>query len=198
MNITNTKLISKQLLDNVDQYVKLKKYPIIHQAISLIISQKISFQQGRTIRRKLFEIVKNDCFTKENLSNIQDEEFAKLGIDSSKMLTIKNVLNTNFVDNSEFISKIGKIKGIGDWTTKCLQIMFEIDNDIFLFEDLWIRKRISELVEADRVLTAKECEKISIQWKGYRSQVSVLFWRIKPEGIKAIIAKENLIREHFL
>lgn len=198
-HMNNLNLINKKLLKNTKPYYELKKYSIVHQAISLVISQKISFQQGKNIRKELFYLINPDLeFTKENIKNIKDENLENIGIDVLKIKTIRNILKLDDTDNNDFIEKIGNIKGIGPWTIKCLKIYFELDNDIFLSEDLWIRKRVTELTENDTVLTQKECENASKNWSGYRTQVSKFFWRIKPSGITALLNNDELNYDHFL
>lgn len=197
--MNNLNLINKKLLKKTKSYYELKKYSIVHQAISLVISQKVSFQQGKNIRKKLFFLISPDSeFTKENMKNITDEDLENIGIDVLKIKTIRNILKLDDIDHNDFIEKIEDIKGIGPWTIKCLKIYFELDNDIFLSEDLWIRKRMTELTENDIVLTQKECEIESKIWRGYRTQISKFFWRIKPIGITALLNNEELNYDHFL
>lgn len=80
--------------------------------------------------------------------------------------------------------------------------MFDI-SDVFLFEDLWIRKRLSELIESDNILPIKECENMTKNFTNKRI-LSLFFWRIKLEGIKFILDKSQnkniceLKKEHFV
>jgi len=132
------------------------------------------------------------------MSKITDKELENIGIEPIKIKTIQNVLNLDDSDLDNFIENIEDIKGIGPWTVKCLKIYFDLDDDVFLFEDLWIRKRMTELIRGDIVLTQTECNEHSKIWKGYRTQISKFFWRIKPEGIIALLSDEELTCDHFL
>jgi 3-methyladenine DNA glycosylase/8-oxoguanine DNA glycosylase len=76
--------------------------------------------------------------------------------------------------------------------------MFDLDKDIFLAEDYWIRKRLSEIVNSAKILSIKECNTLSNQWAGYRTDVSKFLWRIRPEGCIALRNNIDLCREHFL
>lgn len=51
-------LITEDLLKKSKKYYTLKYYPIFHQAISLVISQKITFGLGRTIRKNFLNLLK--------------------------------------------------------------------------------------------------------------------------------------------
>ena len=37
--------------------------------------------------------------------------------------------------------------------------MNKLDDNVFLFEDYWIRQRLSEIVKSDKILTQSECKK---------------------------------------
>lgn len=195
----NISRINKKLLTKTKEYYKLKQYNIFHQTISLIISQKISFASSKKIRSELFKNISPDNeFTRENISKISKSKMFDIGIDENKYDVILTIINLGDCDDDDWINQISNIKGIGPWTIKCLEIMFDISNDLFLYEDLWIRKRLSELISSDVILSKKECNQISLHWKGYRTNVSKFFWRIKPEGITAFKNGENLDENHFL
>lgn len=133
-------LINIGILNETKNFYKLKHYGIFHQTISLIISQKISFSSSRKIRQKMFELIFPEKeFTVKNISNITKDTLISFGIDENKYETILNILKLDNSNENQWITKISKIKGIGSWTIKCLKIMFNIDNDLFLYEDLWIR-----------------------------------------------------------
>ena len=195
----NISKINEKLLTKTKEYYKLKQYNIFHQTISLILSQKISFVMSRKIRSNIFDMISpNKEFTKENISNIKKSKMISIGIDEDKYRVILNVMNTNECETNDWINKMSKIKGIGPWTIKCLKIMFDVGNDLFLCEDLWIRKRLSELVLSDDVMSQKKCNEISLCWKGHRTNVSKFLWRIKPEGILALKNGDDLNKNHFL
>lgn len=189
-------LITDKILNNTKEFYKLKEYPIFHQAISLIISQKITFNKGREIRKKLFELTKESCFTKDNLGLLSYDQFKNIGLDDDKIKVIMNVIDIDCNDEEDFIVKISKTKGIGPWTIKSLKIMFDLDDE-FLFEDLWIRKRVSELFKKDNIMSQMECKNISDAIENKRI-MSLFFWKIKPEGIKKILENEELKREDFV
>lgn len=194
-------LIDKDVLQNTKKWYNVKKYGLFHQTISLIISQKISFVQSRTIRSEIFKIISPDKeFSRNNLLKIGKDKLISIGIDENKYNVISNIINLKQNDDNKllWLSEIEKIKGIGPWTIKCIKIMFDIEDDIFLYEDLWIRKRLSELLSCDKTLSPKECNQLSSSWKGYRTLVSKFLWRIKPEGITAIKNNKILKENHFL
>ncbi len=61
---------------------------------------------------------------------------------------------------------------------------YDLDKDLFLHEDLWIRKRFSELLCNETTLYARDCcKRTLLEWNRYKSQVSRFLWRIKPDVI---------------
>lgn len=58
-----------------------------------------------------------------------------------------------------------------------------MDDDIFLSEDLWIRKRLSELVQSEHTLTPRECNEVVKHWCNL-SNISRFLWRITEEGTR--------------
>lgn len=191
--------ITEEILENTKSYYELKKYSIFHQAISLIISQKITFLLGKTIRKKMFDelsLIGENQFTKENILLFDDDKLKSFGLDILKIKTLKHVCDLDYVDDLDFINKIEKIKGIGVWTIKSLMIMADIGNE-FLSEDLWIRKRVSELLESNKTITITECDKLVSNIKNKRV-LSRFFWRIKPEGIQKILHNKELDKNDFV
>lgn len=179
----------------------MKEYNIFHQTISLLLSQKISFYQSRKIRQSLFALIAPDiAYTKVNISKLTNKQLLNIGVSEQKYEIIQQIINIqcDLLNYSEWIDQLKSIKGIGLWTIKCLKIIFNIDDNIFLSEDLWIRKRLSELIDSDKSLTIAESNKISQKFNNYKTLVSKLLWRIKPEGIIAIKNNQQLNGNHFI
>lgn len=202
--MNNCLKITSDLLSTTSEYFDVNKYSIFHFTVSLIISQKISFYKGRNIRKQLFTLIHPDNeYTVKNLSKIDKNTYIQLGIESNKYDTILNLINLydNNMSNENWINVISTVKGIGPWTINAIKIIFNINNNILLFEDLWIRKRFSELVCSNKILTCKECieyvDKNKL-WYNYRSQVSKFLWRINENGICAIKNNIALSRDHFV
>jgi 3-methyladenine DNA glycosylase/8-oxoguanine DNA glycosylase len=197
--------LTNDILTKTKQYWNIHQTKnIFHQTVSLVISQKISFAKSRRARQILYDLIKPDQeFTSKNLSKIDKSQWLKIGIAESQYASIQNLikLDQNNYDNKEWIEQISKIKGIGPWTIKGLKIMFNIEPDLFLFEDYWIRSRMTELVSTEIkpiCMSSSNANILSSHWKGYRTLVSLFFWRIKPEGISALKNGIPLTQDYFI
>lgn len=197
--------LTNDILTKTKQYWNIHQNKnIFHQSVSLITSQKISFAKSRQARQILYDLIKPEQeFTSKNLSKIDKSQWLKIGIAESQYASIQNLikLDQNDYDNKEWIEQISKIKGIGPWTIKGLKIMFNIEPDLFLFEDYWIRSRMTELITIEKkpsCISSSNANILSSYWKGYRTHVSLFFWRIKPEGISALKNGITLTKTHFI
>lgn len=192
-------LLTNEILEQTKQFWKINEHTIFHNTISLVISQKVSFNIGRNIRIKLFELIGSSEFTKDNISQLSDCEMQNIGLDKNKIILVKLIIRINKKNNLEFLNELLNLKGIGKWTIKALQILNLNDSNIFLSEDLWIRKRLSELIGIKSVLTIKDCDNlVNFDCKINKSNLTRFLWRIKPEGIIALKNKQLLCIDHFL
>jgi len=178
-----------------------EKQPLYHCVISLIISQKISFGQSREIRRKIYEKVGKSIFIWQDIIKITDKEWKYINIDKNKKETIMEV---TLLERDGLLSNMlvtHKIKGIGPWTIKATKIMTYSDDNIDLYEDLWIRKRMSEVYDIQS--SQRACKEVFDNFKGKKSQLSRFLWRIKPQSIDKVrkCLSENvflLVKDDFI
>lgn len=194
------------IMSGTKEYWTMPKKTLFHNTISLIISQKIPFHEGREIRQKLFsELGKYDIIYDE-FKKISNNKLKEIGISETKINCIEIVIklfeDCHDDDNINIITKLALVKGIGSWTIKSLYILSNLDeyNDIFLIEDYWIRKQIKILYGLNKVPSEKEVREMDIMkpWKGNQSNISRFLWRLKTEGAIAIINGVSLERHHFL
>lgn len=179
-------------------------YPIpsgtlLHNTISLIISQQIKFSQGRLIRKKLYNLLNSlssDSSQHDHiLKGLTQQDWVKLGLPSNK---IQCIIEVATIPNLTIESLIN-IKGIGPWTIKALKILMDSDPNVFLNEDLWIRKRMSELCNSKKVLTPFELTHISNKIPTTNlTQISRFLWRLKPEGVVNLLNGRELTRQDFI
>ena len=89
------------------------------------------------------------------------------------------------------------IKGIGNWTIKGLQIMNNLNDNVFLYEDYWIRQRLSELVKSIKILTQSECKNL-YKNNNNLTNISKFLWRINKKGTSKILSGLELTRDDFV
>ena len=188
----NDKFDLSELAIQTKEYWMIPQKSIFHDLISLIISQKISFEQGREIRKKLYDYVKGD-YTPELLSKISQSTWKNtFQIDGLKFLCIQEIIR----HSNDLLNNLNNIRGIGIWTKKAICIMHNLSNDIFLFEDYYIRKQLGKLLDISH-LSNNEANMLSKDWKN-KTIISKFLWRIKDSGINKIKDDKKLEKEDFL
>lgn len=208
-------------------FYEIQKHTLYHDLLCLIISQRISFTVSRNIRKKL----RDACKDNEGIydpSTIKSLDLKSFGLSNTKILKCIDEVTNLAIQEKLNMSTIKNIPGIGDWTYNGLIVMghrspdksydishcisHNISYDIFLYQDAWIRKRLSELL--DTKLTPRSANDLIDNMCGYmfshnhvivdKSKVSRFLWRIKDTGIKKICNESflsgsiNLTRDDFL
>lgn len=179
--------------------------PFFHHAIAQCITQQISFKQSRLIRQKLYTIL-GDPYDQAMFDNADDITLSKCGINDSMIQILRLVseqINPDKSDNDN-LDAIHKIRGVGNWTIKSIKLMrrsagFE---NIILFEDYYIRKRLGEFF--GKTIVSQSDAKTYVEKLGKIYQldcgiISLFFWRITSDGIRQIdLGRVNLDRTHFV
>lgn len=202
--------MSTNILEQLGQLAEHYKdlYPIpcgtlLQNTISLIVSQQVKFSQGRVIRKRLYELI--DAKTSKTSSGSTDtdtilrslthKDWKDLGLTPNKISTILEITSMSNLS----VDNLDHIKGIGPWTIKALKVLTNSDPNVFLSEDLWIRKRFSELV-GTRTLSSKELDEMmgNSDTNSNLTQVSRFLWRLKPENVQKLVQSQELSREDFV
>lgn len=179
------------------EYWTLKPKTLFHNAISLLTSQKIKFSESRAIRKKLYELNENrEEYCPKIFSNLKFDNFKNCGLEDNIINSMFEVIGLE-KSNNLTIENLQKIKGVGPWTIKSLKIMNDLDDNVFLFEDYWIRQRLTEIAKSYKILTQSECKKYVINYKNL-SDVSRFLWRINKSGTRKILNNQELCKEDFV
>jgi 3-methyladenine DNA glycosylase/8-oxoguanine DNA glycosylase len=186
----------QEYMEKTREYWSLKEKSLFHNLISLITSQKIKFSQSREIRKKLYLLNNGaDEYCPKIFSNITLTEFKNCGLEPDIINVIISVIK---LEDNLNLDTIKNIKGIGPWTMKALRIMNYSSNE-FLYEDYWIRQRLSEILSNSKILTQSECKKFIGQIKlNNLGEISKFLWRINRKGTKKFVLNEDLSRDDFL
>lgn len=192
-----------EIAEQVKELYPIPQNTVLHTTINLIISQKIRFSSGRQIRQNVYQLINSKSDHGDHDQILREctyDEWKTCGVPKAKIDTILEVCKVSPLT----FESLAKIKGVGPWTIKALMIMTGTGTsagreNVLLSEDLYIRKRISELCGLTSVLSSKDVENISKKycWTNL-TQVSKFFWRIKPEGITTLLDGKELTRDHFV
>ncbi len=157
------------------------------ELIESIIGQQLSVKAADTITRRFKEAVGSDTPTAEQILAIDDDTLRAAGNSYGKIKYIKGiclaVINKEIdfdifrsMSDEEVIAELIKLKGVGNWTAEMF-LMFSLGReDVFSLGDLGLRNAVSKLYQIDRD-NLVEIEKISLQWKPYRSLASRYLWK---------------------
>lgn len=156
--------------------------------VSCIISQRISFNKSRQIRKWLFETKLNGgLFNCDFILNISQEEWK-----SNTCLTDDQVRAIQHVAKLEQENKLDlsqKMDGVGEWTIKSVQVMTNNSENVFIGDrDKWINNNIQCIYnlqpknEKTHMLSIKEMEHLLHVWRGKCTNVSRFLWRLKKQS----------------
>lgn len=160
----------------------------LYEAISsAIIGQQLSNKAAAAIEKRFRQLFSGKLFPQpEKALKISDQQLRDCGLSWQKVKYLKNlsqavldgtlVLNElqNFTD-AKVIEALVQIKGIGRWTAEMILIFDLSREDVFSVGDLGLRTAVSKLYKVDRN-NLKAIEKISQNWKPYRSYACRFLW----------------------
>lgn len=153
--------------------------------VSAIVSQQLSGKVAQVIYQRIMDYYDHDI-TPQKIINTDKEELRSLGISYQKINYLKSLaetLLTNDIDlthlddmsDETIIESLVKVKGIGRWTAQMF-LMFSLGReDVIAPLDLGLRKAYGSLL--GREISVDELEKLSEQWRPYRSIVSFYLWK---------------------
>jgi 3-methyladenine DNA glycosylase/8-oxoguanine DNA glycosylase len=165
--------------------------PPYHCLVSCLISQKISFARSRAIRRRLYHKLEGNICTAENMASLSTEESREIGLTETQIAVIRDLPNPLETKH------LTKIPMIGKWTRKAIAIMTYSDDNIFLAEDAYIRKRLCEIYGLEN-LNAADATQVAENWLTDRSLISRFLWRLKPSGAAKIARKCDISAEDLI
>ena len=171
------------VIEETREFWEMPNKGVFHNAVSAIVGQRIKFIEARKIRSKLYQLL-GDPYSPEKLLACK-----VLPVNDANQSLLRQVAENHDI---EFLKTL---RGIGPWTIKSIQIMSHLNDNIFLFEDFWIRSRMEELF--GKRLTPSSAEKLGNKFLN-KSDASRFFWRIKKQGIQKVRNEEKLTREDFV
>lgn len=155
---------------------------------SSIVQQQLSIKAGDTIWNRFIALFPANKPTPELVATIDGQKIRDAGISWSKISYIKDLAEKtlesgivfeqfSIMTDEEIIAELVKVKGIGRWTAEMF-LMFSMGRpDVFSYGDLGIRKAIRRLYGFANEPTKEEAEKITENWKPYRTIACRYLWR---------------------
>lgn len=161
---------------------------IFADLVEAIANQQLSEKAGATIFKRFKGLFSPRRFPKpKDIFEITDEKIREAGLSWSKVRYIKGlseIMHQKKIDlkklfdqsDEEVIETLVAIKGVGRWTAEMILIFSLNRLDVFSMGDLGLRTAVSKLYRVDRG-NLKKIERISLQWKPFRSTASRYLWK---------------------
>ena len=153
-----------------------------------ILSQQISVQAARTIRRRLQGLLPGRRISAAGIDRLSDADLQSVGISQQKRgylldLTGHVVAGTvNFrrlarSSDEAVITELTTVRGVGRWTAQMFLLSGLGRPDIFAPDDLGLKNAIKSLYGLSGRPTTEQLEEIAECWAPYRSVASWYLWR---------------------
>lgn len=194
-NIDNKKEIALELdlFSLSNKYKNFWKYSEksdLHQAIFIMISKGLSYEQYNPILKKIYTSLGNN-FTKFDIS---EKKLKEWGLSNEKIQAIYKITKLPEINSKTLC----KIREGGIYLIKAFKILQEEDDDIFLAEDYIVRRVLGILYFRTKLMTIPEVKDIAKIWQGHRSQISYFLSRLKDSGAEKILNDEDLTEQDFI
>ncbi|CAH6418872.1 DNA-3-methyladenine glycosylase [uncultured virus] len=179
----------------------LQERPMFHHLVSMVTSQEIAFAKGRAIRIQLYKMAEaatgHGILTQQFIASLDVETLKKMGLAEHRCELVKYLATIPSKSHADDLNAYAVVRGVGSWTIKGLQIIFNLGPNVILYEDKWIRKRLGEMIGQGEV-TEKRAAELFKTWPGQESLMSYFLWRIQPSGIQKLLQNEPLLRADFV
>jgi len=180
-------LISKDetlrfILDTYGQPIIQKRQEGFASMCHIILEQQVSIESAKACYVKLENYFKK--ITPENIYYSSDDELKSCGLSRQKIVYLKDlafkVIN-NEINFESFATKseqqireeLVTIKGVGNWSIE-VYLMFCLQSpDVVPLGDIAIKNTLKELYDCQ---THEEMEKLSNNWKPFRTFASFTIW----------------------
>ena len=162
---------------------------LFDRLVNSIISQQLSIKAARSIKSKLYQLIKSSEFNPNQFQQTSIKEFNTCGLSQSKSSYIKSLAsminkNSDFLTNLQtlnnqiVIKKLTEIKGIGPWTAQMF-LMFALNRlDVFAPQDVGIMKGIRIIYSNKKYPSQAKIQQITNKWKPYRTIGSWYMWQV--------------------
>lgn len=160
-------------------------YPVLVQSI---ISQQISTAAAATIGQRLRLLAAGGELSAEVVAQLSDQQLQTAGVSPQKLsylrdltrCTLEGVINFRRIaraTDEAAIAELVQVRGIGRWTAQ-MYLIFSLERpDVFAPDDLGLRNAMQRLYGLPQQTSRVELERMSEQWRPWRSAASWYLWR---------------------
>ncbi|PKL42247.1 MAG: cysteine methyltransferase [Candidatus Riflebacteria bacterium HGW-Riflebacteria-1] len=163
---------------------------IFQALLESIVYQQLTGKAAATIFRRVLELFSGKHeVTPLDIIRAGASELRSAGLSQNKVLAIKDLAQfaisgnlpehaqMRLLSNSEIISRLTHIRGIGRWTVEMLLIFKLGRADVMAADDYGLRKGLAAIRGQKELPTPAELARQGLAWKPYRSIASWYLWR---------------------
>lgn len=171
--------------NELGSYKKQNAENYMKELCESIVSQQLSVKAAKTIWSRSLLYIK-DWNDPHEIINTPELTFREFGLSRQKISYIRNIAQANAdghlhtlkfdrMTDTEIITELTKIKGIGQWTAEMFLIFTLGRPDVFSAGDLGLRNAICWLYQLKSISPVQATE-LSVRWAPYRSYASRALW----------------------
>lgn len=172
-------------------YWQILETGALHTALEIMIRKGLSFSLGEKIMNNIRSAVGKEM-TKKNFS-MTDKKLKQWGISSEKIKAMHKILDLPEITSQSLCS----IKEGGIHLVKAFKIMAQEDDDVFLHTEYRVLQNMGILFCKEKNMTPVEAMRLSRVWNGYKSQISMFLYSLKPEGAFKLLDNQALDQYDF-
>jgi DNA-3-methyladenine glycosylase II len=183
------KILAKIIVEVGQCNLGINPRPPFDALVSSIISQQLSAKAADTIKSRVISRLKSERpFSAEIFARAKKSQLRACGLSQSKSEFIlrlakrvsRGELDLGAIadcDDESAIQALTKEHGIGRWTAEMFLIFALGRTDVFSFADAGIRRAIQIFYEFPDRPSDIDIEKISLNWRPYRSYACWYLWQ---------------------
>lgn len=180
--------VMKVIIDAVGPYTLRFERDRFAMLVRSIVSQQISTNAARAIRRRLQELAGPQGLTAQNLARFGMEQLRSVGLSPQKASYVADLackVNDGTVDlrrmgrlsDEDVVETLTQVKGIGRWTAQMFLIFSLGRPDVFPHDDLGVRTAIRDRYGLEELPDKEASHAIAAPWRPYASVASWYCWR---------------------
>lgn len=160
------------------------------ELVESILGQQLSVKAAAAIERRFIELFDGRFPTPEQILSVNIEELRAIGFSRPKAGYIQDLAakvlagevkfsHMDELPNSEIISELVNVKGVGEWTAHMFLMFCMGRMDVLPVGDLGIRNGVRELYNFPDVPTPEQIREVaqSNNWHPYESIASWYIWK---------------------
>lgn len=187
IHLANSDEVLSGLIEDIGDCTLKKREDFFLSLLSTIINQQLSGSVADSIFKKFLEEVEGEVIP-EKVVNLSPDQFRKSGISKSKESFIRGlskefIKDRNFLlditskSDSEVLSELMNLRGIGEWTAQMFMIFSLNRLDVLPVGDAGFRRSVSKFYLNGAEVSVDDILRISEKWKPYRSIAVWYLWR---------------------